>query len=80
MFTLITKYKTLRRDSLGCLFSYFIGKFSLVKHPVNIPGDGLAGVKDIKHFFIMVSKNLLKDVHETIMQDMSAESNPTPHE
>ena len=55
-------------------------RITTVKHPVNIPGDGLAGVEDIKHFFIMVSKNFLKDVHETIMQDMSAESNPTPHE
>ena len=55
-------------------------RVTTVKHAVNIPGDGLAGVEDIKHFFIMVTKNLLKDVHETIMQDMSTESNPTPHE
>ena len=55
-------------------------RVTAVKHPVNIPDDGLAWMEDIKHFFIMVSKNFLEYVHKTIMQDMSAESNPTPHE
>ena len=55
-------------------------RITTVKHPVNIPGDGLSGMEDIKHFFIMVSKNFLEYVHKTIMQNMSAESNPTPHE
>lgn len=55
-------------------------RVTTVKHPVNIPDDGLSGMEDIKHFFIMVSKNFLEYVHKTIMQDMSAESNPTPHE
>ena len=48
-----------------------------VKHPVNIPDDRPTWMKDIKHFFIMVIKDVLKDVRKTIMRDLATESNPT---
>ena len=48
------------------------------KHPVNIPDDRLSGMENIKHFFIMVIKDVLKDIHKTIMRDLATESNPTP--
>ena len=55
-------------------------RVTAVKHPVDIPDDGLAGMEDIKHFFIMVFKDVLKNVHKIIMKDMVTENNPTPQD
>ena len=55
-------------------------RITAVKHPVNIPDDGLPGMENIKHFFIMVIKDVLKDVHKTIMRDLMTENNPTPQD
>ena len=38
-------------------------RVTAVKHPVNISDDRLAGMKDIKHFFIMVFKDVLEDYY-----------------
>ena len=51
-----------------------------VKHPVDIPNDGLSGMEDIKHFFIVVFKDVLKNVHKIIMKDLIVENNPTPQD
>ena len=55
-------------------------RITAVKHPVNIPDDRLSGMENIKHFFIMVIKDVLKDVHKTIMRDLMTENNPTPQD
>ena len=51
-----------------------------VKHPVYIPDDGLSGMEDIKHFFIMFFKDVLKNIHKIIMNDLVTENNPTPQD
>ena len=53
------------------------GRITAVKHPVDIPDDRLPGMENIKHFLIMVIKDVLKDVHKTIMRDLMTENNPT---
>ena len=55
-------------------------RVTTVKHPVNVPDDRLSGMKDIKHFFVMVIKDVLKDIHEIIMRDLVTENNPTPQD
>lgn len=55
-------------------------RITAVKHPVNIPDDRLPRMENIKHFFIMVIKDVLKDVHKTIMRDLMTENNPTPQD
>ncbi len=55
-------------------------RVTTVKHPVNIPDDRLPGMEGIKHFFIMVFKDVLEDIHKIIMRDMVTESNPTPQD
>ena len=55
-------------------------RVTTVKHPVNIPDDRLSGMENIKHFFVMVIKDILKDVHKTIMRDLATENNPTPQD
>ena len=55
-------------------------RITTVKHPVDIPDDGLPGMEDIKHFFIVVFKDVLKNVHKSIMKDLATENNPTPQD
>ena len=55
-------------------------RVTAVKHPVDIPDDGLPGMEDIKHFFIVVFKDVLKNVHKSIMKDLATENNPTPQD
>lgn len=55
-------------------------RVTAVKHPVNVPDDGLPGMEDVKHFFIMVFKDVLKNVHKIIMKDLIVENNPTPQD
>ena len=45
-------------------------------HFVNIFNDRLAWMKDVKHFFVVVSKNILKYVHKIIMQEKGKKENP----
>ena len=55
-------------------------RVTAVKHPVNVPNDGLPGMENVKHFFIMVFKDVLKNVHKIIMKDLIVENNPTPQD
>lgn len=55
-------------------------RVTTVKHPVDIPDDGLPGMEEIKHFFIMVFEDVLKNVHKRIMKDLATENNPTPQD
>ncbi len=55
-----------------------IGGIPAVDHFFNVFHDNRAGMKDIFNFFVVFFKNLLEDVHKTIMQEMGPESNPHP--
>lgn len=55
-------------------------RVTTVKHPVDIPEDGLPGMEEIKHFFIMVFEDVLKNVHKRIMKDLATKNNPTPQD
>ena len=55
-------------------------RVTAVEHPVDIPDDGLAWMEKIKHFFIMVFKDVLENVHKSIMNDLAKENNPTPQD
>lgn len=47
-----------------------------VNHLINIFHNNGTGMKGIFHFFVVLFKNLLQDVHKTIMKKIKAESNP----
>ena len=49
-----------------------------VNHFFDVFHDNGTGMKDIFNFFIVFFKNLLKNVHKSIMQEMWPESNPLP--
>ena len=51
-----------------------------VDHFFDVFHDNGTGMKDIFDFFVMFFKNLLKDVHKSIMQEMGEERNPTPQD
>ena len=57
-----------------------VRRIPTVDHLLNVFHDNGTGMKDIFDFFVMLFKNLLKDVHKSIMQEMRAESNPTPQD
>lgn len=52
------------------------GRVSTVDHFFNILDNGLSWMKKIDHFFVMVSKNVLKYVHRTIMRENEIKRNP----
>lgn len=52
------------------------GRVSTVDHFFNIFDNGLSWMKEIDHFFVMVSKNVLKYVHKTIMKENGTKGNP----
>ncbi len=51
-----------------------------VNHLFNVFHDNRTGMKNVFNFFVVFYKNLLKDVHKSIMQEMEAEVNPTPQD
>ena len=56
------------------------GGVTTMDHFVHVFYDGITWMQCINHFFIMVCKNLLKDVHKTIMQEKARKRNPTPQD
>lgn len=52
------------------------GRVSTVDHFFNILDNGLSWMKKIDHFFVMVSKNVLKYVYRTIMRENEIKRNP----
>ena len=52
------------------------GRVTTVDHFINIFHLRISGVKSILYFFVMVCKNILKYVHETIMQENDTKRNP----
>ena len=49
-----------------------------MNHLLNVYHNNETGMKNIFNFFEMFFKNLLKDVHKTIMKELRVESNPNP--
>ena len=57
------------------------GGVATMDHFVHIFNNRITWMQCIKHFFIMVCKNFLKDVHKTIMQEKAKKRkkrNPHP--
>ena len=51
-------------------------RIATVNHLIDIFHFRIPGVESIYNFIIMVSKNLLKDIHKTIMQENDTKRNP----
>ena len=52
------------------------GRIATVNHLIDIFHFRIPGVESIYNFFIMVSKNLMKDIHKTIMQENDTKTPP----
>lgn len=52
------------------------GGIPTVNHFFNIFNDNVTRMKKIEHFFIMVDKNLLQNIHKTIIKKKSQKGNP----
>ncbi len=55
-----------------------IRRVATINHLLNVFHNNGTGMKDIFDFFVVFFKNLLKDVHKTIMKELRVESNPNP--
>lgn len=55
-----------------------IGRIAAVDHLVHVFYHRLTWMEDINHFFVMIRKDLLENVHKTIMKESSTKENPTP--
>jgi len=55
-----------------------IGRIAAVDHLVHVFYHRLTRMQDINHFFVMIRKDLLENVHKTIMKESSTKENPTP--
>lgn len=57
-----------------------VRRVSTVNHLLNVFHDNGTWMKSIFNFFIVFFKNLLKDVHKSIMKEPKTENNPTPQD
>ena len=46
-----------------------IRRITTVDHLIHVFNDRITWMEYIKHFFIMITKNLLQDIHEIIIED-----------
>ena len=53
-------------------------RVTTVNHLLDIIDHSVARMKSIYHFFIMISKDSLKDIHEISMKEMMGKENPKP--
>ena len=53
-------------------------RVATIDHLLNVFHDNGTWMKDIFNFFVVFFKNLLKDVHKSIMKDLGTENNPHP--
>ena len=51
-----------------------------VDHLLNVFHNNGTGMKSIFNFFVVFFKNLLKDVHKSIMKELRKENKPTPQD
>ena len=47
-------------------------------HLLDVLDNSVTRMKGIYHFFIMISKDFLKDIHEISMKEMMGKENPKP--
>ena len=57
-----------------------VGGVSTVNHLFHVFHNNGAWMKSIFNFFVMFSKNLLKDAHKSIMKELGRKNNPTPQD
>lgn len=55
-----------------------VRRVSTVNHLLDIFHNNGTGMKSIFNFFVVFFKNLLKDVHRSIMKELRTENNPNP--
>ena len=53
-------------------------RVTTVNHLLDIIDHSVARMKSIYHFFIMIGKDSLKDIHEISMNEMMGKENPKP--
>ena len=53
-------------------------RVTTVNHLLDIIDHSVARMKSIYHFFIMIGKDSLKDIHEISMKEMMGKENPKP--
>lgn len=49
-----------------------------VDHLLDVFDDSVARMKSINHFFVMICKDFLKDIHKVSMKEMKEKENPNP--
>ena len=57
-----------------------IRRGTTMNHLFDVFNYSVAGMKSIYHFFIMISKNFLEDIHTIIMKQCGARNNPLMNE
>ena len=55
-----------------------VRRVSTINHLLNVFHDNGTRMKSIFNFFVVFFKNLLKDVHKSIMKELVTENNPNP--
>ena len=55
-----------------------VGRIAAVDHLVHVFYHRFTWMQDINHFFVMIRKDLLENVHKTIMKESNTKENPTP--
>lgn len=71
-------YKFKRTTGRASVHGAAKGGIPAMDHFFNILNNGLAWMKKIDHFFVMVSKNVLKYIHKIIMRENGTKRNPYP--
>ena len=55
-----------------------IRRVTTMNHLLDVLDNSVTRMKGIYHFFIMISKDSLKDIHEISMKEMMGKENPKP--
>lgn len=62
----------------ACIHGTAEGRVATVDHLGDVFHFNISGMKRILNNFVVVFKNLLKDVHKMIMKEMGQKNNPLP--
>lgn len=56
-------------------------RVTTMNHLLDVLDDSVARVKGVNHFFIVIGKDFLEDIHMISMREMKEKENPdSPHE
>jgi hypothetical protein len=56
-------------------------RVTTMNHLLDVFDDSVTRMKSVYHFFIVIGKDFLEDIHGTIMREMKEKENPdSPHE